>query len=273
MAQFTLMSIVTDKCNFKCSHCSTDSSRGKSSVTNKHDIFSALEDNAGKFESTRHLISGGEPVLYPDLYETLEYSRNLGVDTSIVTNASWVNVNDHTKSGRLLERFIPAGVNIFSSLDFYHLSQDPLLEQKISLLEKMSRGRNVFQLDGAYNGTEELDKLLELINGRWDFKPIQVQRIGRGKDIYNLGKIDDPKIYCPKRDNKGFTIAPSGVYFCFRSALNRNERMKISDRYDSEMIADFFNGHSTHSLNVKLKKKYVEVKDEVNYVCDVCERL
>lgn len=78
-------------CNFKCKFC----------YATFNDIFSKGISKAEQFQIIRLLaesktfqkinFAGGEPSLVPHICELIEYSKSLGFETSIVTNASKID--------------------------------------------------------------------------------------------------------------------------------------------------------------------------------------
>lgn len=75
-------------CNFECSHCySSSSSKSKNTL----DAVYVIQTIENAFELGYHClsISGGEPLLYPDLKEILTVAKDIGMATSLITNGSF----------------------------------------------------------------------------------------------------------------------------------------------------------------------------------------
>ncbi|KHO45889.1 MAG: Radical SAM protein [archaeon GW2011_AR1] len=272
----SIFSILTERCNYSCSHCSTSSTRNSKNQIKSEVLLSVLE-SFSKFKGLKkHLVSGGEIVLYPDLKKVLIHSKDLGYNTNAVTNASWVDINNLDRSRELLDKFFPEKIEISTSIDIYHLEQDKNLIKKVMVLEKLCEGRNSFTIDGAYNGKKEFLFLERLLNQR-KTNLIPVQSIGSARKLKLLNKLNEDKIYCPKGNNLGFTLTSKGVYFCFRGALNKNIHLKISEDYSSEKINHFIEDFSTSDLNKKIRLLYKNLnkdsKNKINYPCDLCEIL
>jgi len=81
---------ITQHCNFKCKHCY--SSAIDTSVTNEM----ALEDMKTIVDALKSinvpviLLSGGEPLMHPDIFDLIAYIRALKIRVSLSTNGSLI---------------------------------------------------------------------------------------------------------------------------------------------------------------------------------------
>jgi radical SAM protein with 4Fe4S-binding SPASM domain len=82
----------TARCNLKCLHCYSSS---------KNDSFAAELSTAqakkliaqlAEYGCPVVLFSGGEPLLRPDIFELIAYSRNLGMKTVVSTNGTLIDL-------------------------------------------------------------------------------------------------------------------------------------------------------------------------------------
>ncbi|UCE19699.1 MAG: radical SAM protein [Gemmatimonadota bacterium] len=78
---------ITDRCNFLCPTCS----KWKTSVDPDRELDTdewkhTLDKLQGKIVSKRITISGGEPLLRSDLFDTIEYAKHKGFHVSLLTN-------------------------------------------------------------------------------------------------------------------------------------------------------------------------------------------
>lgn len=79
---------ITNKCNFSCKHCYLGKSESSSMLPYKT-ILSLLTD--AKFMGVKNLlITGGEPLLHPDIKNILHTLKILDFKSDIYTNASLV---------------------------------------------------------------------------------------------------------------------------------------------------------------------------------------
>ena len=65
---------ILDKCNLKCKHCSTESCQEKNTFM-KIDTFKIIIQQCKKLGLKKVFISGGEPLLHPELINMLEYAK------------------------------------------------------------------------------------------------------------------------------------------------------------------------------------------------------
>ncbi|MBI5656183.1 MAG: radical SAM protein [Geobacter sp.] len=82
---------TTQKCNLKCVHCrcSSDmtSSEGDFTTEEGKNLLKEIAD----FSKPVVVLSGGEPLLRPDIFELAEYGTSLGLRMCMATNGALVN--------------------------------------------------------------------------------------------------------------------------------------------------------------------------------------
>ncbi|RAR46473.1 viperin family antiviral radical SAM protein [Flavobacterium lacus] len=128
---------VIKACNYKCKFCYATFNDISSKGISKENQFEIIKELANSRMFKKINFAGGEPTLVPYIDEFIIYAKNLGFETSIVTNASKINY-DWIK-------------NISPYLDILALSVDSLNE-----ISNLKSGRN-------QNGkTVSKDKLIEL---------------------------------------------------------------------------------------------------------------
>jgi radical S-adenosyl methionine domain-containing protein 2 len=76
---------LLENCNFRCKHCFAhfDCNCLLSAQSWKQIIDNITEETS----VSRFNLAGGEPLLYPELDEIIEYIKNKGIHVSIITNA------------------------------------------------------------------------------------------------------------------------------------------------------------------------------------------
>ena len=117
---------ITDRCNAKCLHCAFG-------------CGPKIEGSMGLMEAMRYLadakaldtdivcITGGEPMLYPDLVEKIisECGRLSFSEIWLFTNGFWAN--NLSKAGTIVERLDSFGLTkMFFSIDFFHQEYVPI---------------------------------------------------------------------------------------------------------------------------------------------------
>ena len=87
MINFNLRAVLSDKCNYRCVFCSHDFNRSKMLDISPNflkeciNIFATL---GGK----KIAYTGGEPLIYPELYDVMRHAKTLGLVNAITTNGS-----------------------------------------------------------------------------------------------------------------------------------------------------------------------------------------
>ncbi|MFZ6749414.1 radical SAM protein [Undibacterium sp. Ren11W] len=92
----------TRLCNLACAHCYTSSGPGVSERLDISVLLACLRD-AAQLGYRQLAVSGGEPLLYPDLAELLVQARALGMLTSITTNGMLATAARWPAIGALLD--------------------------------------------------------------------------------------------------------------------------------------------------------------------------
>lgn len=81
----------TRTCNLKCVHCYADSDSksycGELTTIEAKDFIRDL----GEFKSPVLLLSGGEPLLRPDIFELIAYARQMEIHPTISTNGTLID--------------------------------------------------------------------------------------------------------------------------------------------------------------------------------------
>jgi MoaA/NifB/PqqE/SkfB family radical SAM enzyme len=81
---------LTNRCNFLCRHCGYDAGVKMVPELDTAQIISILQDfknSGGRFLD----LTGGEPLLRPDLEEIISAAKSLGLEVRVLTNAALLN--------------------------------------------------------------------------------------------------------------------------------------------------------------------------------------
>lgn len=101
---------ITNRCNLSCLHCVNNSGKCSPDELTTEEIFSLL-DTLSSMGATRILLTGGEPLMHPDLFRIVEHARREPMSVDIFTNGTLVT-EEH------VEKFRNLGVNGFlTSID------------------------------------------------------------------------------------------------------------------------------------------------------------
>lgn len=80
---FFVSSLVTNKCNLRCSYCTIPYRKQKEMTT--REIFSMI-DELKEMGTIKISFTGGEPLMRNDIEEILIYTKKKGIITNVVTN-------------------------------------------------------------------------------------------------------------------------------------------------------------------------------------------
>lgn len=86
--------VTTRKCNFNCRHCFINKQDGFSEYS-ELDVnqWKQILDKLCKFGLYSVVITGGEPLVYPQLLELLDYINTLNVEIKLLTNGYLIDEN------------------------------------------------------------------------------------------------------------------------------------------------------------------------------------
>ena len=78
---------VTEKCNLKCKHCYTSAKATQCKFLPKETVFKLI-DELSLYGTEFIAIGGGEPLLYPYIYEVIEYAISKNIEIELVSNGT-----------------------------------------------------------------------------------------------------------------------------------------------------------------------------------------
>lgn len=83
---------LTDRCNLRCRHCGSNCEPGRGTVLPFGTVKGALEAAAAEVNPAEVMIclTGGEPLLYPELCDVVRCAHRLGFPTGVTTNGTLI---------------------------------------------------------------------------------------------------------------------------------------------------------------------------------------
>ena len=211
---------ITSKCNQKCKFCFRKKTTDNSLEKNKEivDKLSELKINALS-------ISGGEALLYKDIFYLLDYIKIKLPKTKLILNTNCQNIEDN---------ILKIIINKFDALTLPIESVDSLYNLKI--------GRGSEHIENVL-------KIIEFCNNKIEIKintVIMKDNINQIKKIYNLIKNYNIKRW------KIFRFLP------IRDAKIYNNKFKISDETSTniENIINQLNNTSNMEISYNKEKNY-----------------
>ncbi|WP_139488741.1 radical SAM/SPASM domain-containing protein [Brevibacillus dissolubilis] len=133
--------VTSYRCNLSCIYCYAESSpersvKGDLSTEEALDMIRQIKELGAR----TIIFTGGEPLLRPDIFELMEYSKELGLRVNIITNGTLIN--NMEKAKRL------ADVCSFITVSFDSLDKES---------HEVNRGLNTWE-----KAKKAIDMLLEL---------------------------------------------------------------------------------------------------------------
>ncbi len=192
---------ITKDCNLQCKHCFTSSGNGCSDSLDKKTVFKIIDEMA---EIPLLAIGGGEPLIYKDIFEVLNYAKEKGVETSIVTNSLLITED-------IIEKLNKASVKIINvSIDGMKENHDYIrgegtfekTVEKLRLLKEKSTAKVGIESTVNKRNLNETEKVVDLAKSLGlDFiRLTPVLPWGRATE-YNLSLTQEQYIEFIKKHN------------------------------------------------------------------------
>ncbi len=185
---------ITSRCNLRCIHCHASAGQKGADELSTEEAFGLLDQLADVPEFRMVAFTGGEPLLRPDLFPILEYSRDLGFANTMATNGTLVT--EEIASGLRERGLAIAAVSLDSPSEEIHdrIRGVPGSFQKamqgIGMLKEAGvplqinvtvMGHTIGDLDALFSFISPLDPAIVIV--------YQMIPIGRGFDIAGLTLI------------------------------------------------------------------------------------
>ncbi len=179
---------VTRRCTLACRHCRGDSRNEDYSGELTFDEIKALFDNIATFAKPIMIITGGEPLTRPDVFDITAYSTELGFRTVLATCGQ--HLNDETVP-RLLETGVQRiSVSLDGATSETHdkfRGVEGAFESALRGLEYAKKHGLEFQINSTLTTLNigELDAIHDLAVsiGAAGFHPFLLVPMGRGSGL------------------------------------------------------------------------------------------
>lgn len=184
---------LTRRCNLKCAHCRASAGEGGANGRDElsFDEAKAVVDDIASFARPILILTGGEPLLCPYLFELIAYAKAKGLKPVIGTNATLID-------DALAKRIAAAGVpRISVSIDFPTAAEHDAFRGVGGAFEATLRGIRATLAAGVevqVNSTitkmnrDLLPRLHDLAAelGAKAFHPFLLVPTGRGKELADV---------------------------------------------------------------------------------------
>ena len=224
---------ITENCNFNCPMCHVVESRKKRLSLSQLDFsdIKTIIDQGSKYGLSLQL-SGGEPLLHPQIIKIIKYAHQKKVVTGLVTN------------GLLLKKYAKELVN--SGLDFLAISLDGPDEAT-----QYKRGYIKNSFNQIVDGVKEVVSL----KGKNQFPNIRIATVITKNNLKNFEKI-----YSVIKD-LGVDQWSISHYFYFYNQISKNQNIFYQKHQTGNDIwgqnlgnkKEYLNSKEIKILNQKLK--------------------
>jgi len=194
---------LTNKCFNNCLHCSTNASSNYNDELDKLDI-NIIKETIDKYDPEWVNLSGGEPLLYPDIYNLLEYLQTKNVKVKMYTSGDGWWGNDIKKLS--FDKYINTIVfpfysnrnNIFNFIANKDLYSTVLSNLRYSLKTNMNVEVHIVPMTiNIYTLEETIDYLINL-----GVKKINLLKlVNQGRCVNNQYLILDDRILKEQMDH------------------------------------------------------------------------
>ena len=278
---------LTDACNLSCLHCGSHAGPRNRTYLPITDVKMVLDQVALAYSPGTIMIclTGGEPLLHPNLFEIIAYARQLGFSCGITTNGMLID-------DQAAEALVRSGVNTVTfSLDGLSDTHDRFRNQAGSFEKTLQGIRNLQQAAGKTIPTQittvihkqnihQLEELYAVVSGLGvdSWRVINMEPIGRALENREL-LLDGPQLrqllsfiqecrFCPR--------SPMEVtYGCSHYVTENFERM-VRDNYflcgSGILVASILcNGDIYSCLDIERREELIQGNIRTHNFVDVWE--
>lgn len=285
---------ITNKCNLSCLHCANNSGESYPDELTTEEILSLI-DTLSRMGVTRIVLTGGEPLLHPDLYTIIDHAKKAPMIVDIFTNATLITRG-------CIKKMKQHGVRkIATSIDSMTESVHDTFRGKKGALKKTLQGVALLQKAGfpvrvsisvsQLNKDHIVDILKDLGElNLTDYQIVPVKYSGRGisdivispeeyytvlVDEYTYLKTERPgNIPEPPRETEGCGIGKDAIYIKADGTVlpchGCHKKMGVGNVRDG--LVELWNTNETLEMLRKMKTKDDSVCAECQYLsfCGGC---
>ena len=195
---------VTDVCNQRCLHCYTSSDRRKGYFLDR-EVLKRVISQASELEFEQLQFTGGEPLLYPKIWDIISYLRDVTTIPVVELYTNLTLLRD--KEIKLLKKYqVKIATTLLGSCSKIHDyctgvrgSFDILLKNLRKIRDEGIEFRvGVIKLAENENDMENIERLLrkeKFISFNKSFTPDEVRPVGRGERYLNLNSNQKWPLY------------------------------------------------------------------------------
>ena len=274
---------LTDKCNARCRMCSLCCSPEGKYLLDKDKVKDCILQ-ASKISSIKKIgFTGGEVFLFYDiLLECMLYAKNLGLHSTVKTNAFWAK--DFKTAREKLSKLADAGLIAMEiSTDEFHQEYVPFEYALNAANAAQSSGINselcVIKTDKWYGCIDKAGQSSYGIS----FKIFQLVNAGRCKENENIciEKIQSLNLSCPRSVQQATVMYTGDIYNCCGHCSVETDLLRLGN-IETDSLAEVIEKQDKNAFLFLLKHKsfdwfiYLatklgyEVPEKVSSVCELC---
>jgi radical SAM protein with 4Fe4S-binding SPASM domain len=182
---------VTRECNMKCSHCYINATEKKLENELNTQEAKALMDQIYQVSRPLLILSGGEPLLRPDIFELIEYGSNKGLKMGLGSNGSLI---DETVARRLKEAGIATvSISLDSNIAAQHdefRGTAGAWEKAVNACKALRKNNVLVQINTTLtqNNSSQIDSIMSLAEeiGVENFHLFFLVPTGRGHKLTDI---------------------------------------------------------------------------------------
>ena len=211
---------VTDKCNLNCKHCYAVSKCDKKEQVNLEEAKSYV-DQLSEMGCFSVQISGGEPMILPDILEIMDYVSSKGMAIYFITNGTMLNKGSLEKISRFNVKSFQISIDSMNPGHYQSIRGEDILEtvkKNAKVASRILGNRfvvgtvmlrdNCGDYPNIFRFTESIDSKFTLIplltTGRGEFKK---------NDISIEEKVSSiNEIFCMDTRGKFRPVVPMAFY-------------------------------------------------------------
>jgi len=233
----TAVWLATSACNLRCKHCYNSSAFQKKDELSTEEVKRLIIDELSKLKAESLTISGGEPLLRPDIIEIIKYAKSKNLKVHLLSNGTLLNEENVNQ----LKKYVDTVQISIEGLKNKHESirGKGTFDKTIKGIKMLVKNKIYTILSNTPIGYDK-NNLKDVINLA---KKLKVQEItfrkfvalGRAKQNYqkeasNKEKIDFLEtLMTYRKKEKSLKIGSGDPFFCFSYFLLQGSDKKIID--------------------------------------------
>ena len=215
---------ITQKCNLKCKHCYTSSKATNYKFLSKKAVFSLIDD-LSTFGTEFIAIGGGEPILYPYIYEVIDYATSKNIEIELVSNGTLLTEETLKKLKDAGLKYLQISLDGESKETYRKIRGVDCFSQVVDNINKATALFNVsvsaVLCKPNYEHIYEIAKIAENANAD-SFRVLRLMSVGRGEE---------------NNDELQITNEMFGKFL--NSLPEKQKEFKIKIRIDENMLSNF----------------------------------